>query len=83
MIDDDLKRALLAAYPQFTEDDFKNPGWDLVDAMGAYADALAEWTATANPISLLKQPMDLAFAPRMPGESLTEFRLRTGLRSDK
>ena len=75
MIDDDLKRALLAAYPQFTEDDFKNPGWVLVDAIGAWADALAE-------IRMLEEP-DLAFLPRLPGESLSEFRLRTGLQSDK
>jgi hypothetical protein len=75
MTEDDARQLFLAAHPQFTEDDFKNPGWVLVDAIGAWADALAE-------IRMLEEP-DLAFLPRLPGESLSEFRLRTGLQSDK
>jgi len=66
---DEVRQEFLEAHPQFTAEDFECPGDALIDALHAWHAKLA--------VQLERDP---AFRPRLPGESLLAFRLRTGLR---
>ena len=69
---DDVRQEFLDAHPQFTAEDFESPGDALIDAFHVWRAKLAAQAELER--------RDPAFKPRLPGESLLAFRLRTGLR---